>query len=59
MRAGFHEIGDGAAVARALDDEVGDQRDRLRVIQLHAAFEAAPRHHRRHGDEELVLFMWR
>ena len=53
--ARLHQLGDGAAVARAFDDEIGDERDRLRMIELHAALEPAPRHHRRHGDQQLVL----
>ena len=56
MRAGLHQFGDRAPVARPLDDEVGDQRDRLRVIELDAALEPPARHHRRHGDQKLVFF---
>ena len=56
MRAGFHQLGDGAAVARAFDHEIGDQRDRFGIIQLHAAFEPLSRHHRGHGDQQLVFF---
>ena len=56
MRARLHQLGDGASVARALDDEVGDQRHRLGVVELDAALEAPARHHRRHGDQQLVLF---
>jgi hypothetical protein len=29
LRAGLHQIGDGAAIAGALDDEIGDDRDSL------------------------------
>ena len=53
--AGLHQVGDGAAVAGALDDEVGDERDRLGVVELDAALEAPARHHGGHGDEQLVL----
>jgi hypothetical protein len=56
MGAGLHQVGDGAAVARALDDEVGDERDRLGIVELDAALEPAARHHGGHGDEQLVLF---
>ena len=55
VRAGLHQLGDGAAVARALDDEVGDQRDRLGMVELDAALEPPARHHRGHGDQQLVL----
>jgi len=34
LRAGLHQLGDGAAVARALDDEIGDDGNRLRVVEL-------------------------
>src|SRR5262245_60779036 len=54
--AGFHQLGDGPAVARALDDEVGDQRHRLRVIELDPALEPPASYHGRHGDQQLVLF---
>jgi hypothetical protein len=56
MGAGFHQLGDGLAVARAFEDEIGDQRDRFRVVELDAALEASPRHHGGGGDQELVLF---
>ncbi len=48
---------DGArsAVARAFDDEVGDQGDGFGVIELHAALEAAAGHDGRHGDQKLVF----
>ena len=54
--AGFHEVGDGAAVARALDDEVGDQRDGFRVVEPDAALQPLARHDRGHRDQQLVLF---
>ena len=54
--AGLHQVGDRAAVARAFDDEVGDQRDRLGMVELHAALEAAAGDVGRHGDQQLVLF---
>ena len=43
MRARLHQLGHGAAVARALDDEIGDERHRLGMIELHAAFEPPAR----------------
>src|SRR6185437_14489414 len=48
MRAGLHELGDGPAVPRAFHDEIGDQRHRLRMIELDAALEPSARDHRRH-----------
>ena len=42
MSAGFHEFGDAPAVTRALDDEVGDERDRFGMVELDAALEGAP-----------------
>ena len=56
MRAGFHQPGDGFAVARAFQDEIGNQRHGFRVIELDAALEPAARHHRGHGDQQLVFF---
>src|SRR5690606_18810204 len=37
---GFHQLGHGAAVAGALDHEIGDERDSLGVVELDAALEA-------------------
>src|SRR5579884_846197 len=51
-----HQLGNRPAVARTLYDVVGNQRDRLGVVELDAAFEPAPRHDRGHRHEELVLF---
>src|SRR5262245_52282394 len=42
--AGFHQLGDGAAIARTFQDEVGDERDRLWMVELDAALEPAPRY---------------
>ena len=50
-----HQLGDRAAIARTLDDEVGDQRHRLGMVEFDAALEPAARHHRGHGDQQLVL----
>src|SRR5215470_2440555 len=54
--ARLHQLGHGLAVARPFDDEVGDQRHRLRMIELDAALEPPARHHRCHRDQQLVLF---
>ncbi len=59
LRAGLHQVGHGAAVPRALNNKVGDNSNRLRVIELDAALEAAPGDHRGHGNEKLVLFTGR
>src|SRR6185369_8230249 len=40
LRTGVHEIGDGAAIARAFENEIRDQRNRFGMIQFDAAFEA-------------------
>jgi hypothetical protein len=39
LRAGLHQIGDGAAVARALDDEIGNDGDRFGMVELDAALQ--------------------
>ncbi len=51
----LHQIGNAATVARPLDDEVADQRHRLRVVELDATLAPPPRHLGRHGDQQLVL----
>src|SRR6516225_4496122 len=56
VRARLHQLGDGFAVARTFDDEIGDERHRLGMIELDAAFAPPARHHRGHGDEQLVFF---
>src|SRR5262245_29269207 len=55
MRAGLPQIGDRAAIARALDHEIGDQRHGLGMVELHTALETAARHDGGHGDQKLVL----
>ena len=55
VRAGLHQLGHGPAVARTFDDEIGDQRYRLGMIEPDAALEPPARHHRGHGDQQLVL----
>src|SRR5690242_18448773 len=55
MRAFLHQLGDGFAVARAFQDEIGNQRNRLRVIELDAALEPPARHHGGNRDQQLVL----
>src|SRR3954471_12295884 len=59
LRAGLHQIGDGAAVARALDDEIGDDGYRLGMVELDAAIQPATRDDRGHRDQKLVLFAGR
>ena len=59
LRARLHQFGYGTAVARALDDEVGNDGDRLGVVELDAALQPAARHHGRHRYQELVLFAGR
>ncbi len=56
MGAGLHQFGDRLAVPCALHDEIADERDRLGVVELDAAFQPATGHHGGHGDHELVLF---
>src|SRR5215470_10418216 len=54
-----HELGNRLAVARALRDEIRDQRDTLGVIELHAPHEPPSSNERRERDHELVLLTWR
>src|SRR5262249_40722981 len=56
VRARIHQLGNGLAVARTFDDEIGDERHRLGMIELDAALAPPARHHRSHGDEQLVFF---
>src|SRR3546814_3772649 len=56
MRAGVHQVGDGSPIARALDHEIADERDRLGMVELDAPIEPLARDHGRHGDQQLVLF---
>ncbi|SKZ94627.1 Uncharacterised protein [Mycobacteroides abscessus subsp. abscessus] len=54
-----HEFGDAASVPCTLEHVIGDQRDGLGVIQLHAPALPAPGQFRCVGDEQPFLFMWR
>src|SRR5262245_7295749 len=56
VRARLHQLGDGFAIASAFDNEIGDERHGLRMIELDAALAPPSCHHRSHGDEQLVLF---
>src|SRR5436190_7623296 len=58
VSARLHQLGNGLAVARAFENEIGDQRHAFRMIELDAAVEAAARYHRSHGNQQLVLFTW-
>src|ERR1700755_2921324 len=59
LGAGLHQLGHGATVTRALDDEVVDAGNGSRMMELAAALEPAARHHRGHRDQKLVLFAGR
>src|SRR5262244_3533139 len=56
VRARLHQFGHGLAVARTFDDEIGDERHRLGMIELDATLAPPARHHRSHGDQQLVFF---
>ncbi len=43
MGARLHQVGDAAAVARAFNDEIGNERDRFRIVELDAPLQPAPR----------------
>ena len=53
--AEMHQVRDAAAVARAFDNCVGDQRDGLRIVELHAPLEAPFRHHGGGRQRQLVF----
>jgi hypothetical protein len=53
--ASRHQLGDAPAVARTLEHVVGDQRDRLRVVQPDAALEPPARDHCGDRHQQLVL----
>jgi hypothetical protein len=55
-RTGFHQFGNGSSVTRTLHDEIGNERDCLRVIELEASFEPTPRNYRGHGNQKLIFF---
>src|SRR5207237_9833401 len=50
-----HQFGDRFAIARAFQHVIGDQRDRLGVVELDAAFEAPRRDDRGHRYTQFVL----
>ena len=55
-RAVAHQLGDGAAVARAFDDRRATVRDRLGIVELDAAREPALGEQRRGEEQQLVFF---
>ena len=55
LGACLHQIGNAAAVARALHHEVGDESDRFGMVELDAALQPPPGHDGGHGDQQLVL----
>ena len=59
MGASLHQLGDGTSVARAFNDEVGDERDGFGVVEPDAAGQALARDLGRHRDQELVLLACR
>src|SRR2546423_1927492 len=54
VRAGLHEVSHGMSIPRALHDAIADERHCFGMIQLHAALQAPPRHHGRHGNQQFV-----
>ena len=56
VRPVAHQLGNGAAVARAFQDEIGNQRHRFRMVELDATLEPAARHHGGNRDQHLVFF---
>lgn len=55
MGTGFHEFGNGAAIARAFDDEIGNEGDGLGMVELDATLEPATCHIGSHRNQKLVL----
>ena len=51
-----HQVSDAAPVACALDDKVGNQRDRFGMIELDASFQPAPRNDSSHCHKQFVFF---
>ena len=49
-----HQVGDPAPVPGPLDHPGGQQRHRLRVVQLDAASQPVPGHHAGHGQQQLL-----
>src|SRR3984885_9078220 len=56
VAATLHQFGDAVAVTRTLENEIGNERHRFRMVELDAALKPPARDHRRHGDQEFVFF---
>src|SRR5262245_50976288 len=54
-----HELGNRLSISRPLENDVGDQGDRLRVVQFEASSEPPPSDDCGDRDHELVSFTWR
>src|SRR5262249_510046 len=49
-----HEVGNGLTITSSFQNEVANERDTLRIVELYAAREPRARHQRSHRDQELV-----
>src|SRR5215813_2537196 len=54
LAATGHDIGDGLALSSSFQNEVANERDTLRIVELYATCQPSARHQRSHRDEELV-----
>src|SRR5262245_40479328 len=54
-----HELGNRFSISGPLEEDIGDQRDALGIIQLEASREPPPSDDRGDRDHELVPFAWR
>src|SRR5262245_24925460 len=58
LRALRQELGNRPSIAGAFQNDVGDQRDALRMIQLEASCQAPPSDDRGERDQQLLPFPW-
>jgi hypothetical protein len=55
----LHQIGHAATISRTLNDEVADQSDGFRMVQLDPPFQPATGDSSGHGNKKLVFLTWR
>jgi len=52
----LHQLRDAAAVTCPFENEIGDEGHGFGVVEFDATLQATARHHRRHGNKQLVFF---
>jgi hypothetical protein len=58
MAPHLHQVNDRAPIAGGLEDPIGQDRNRFRVVELQATGLASASNVGCHVDQQSLLFMW-